>query len=267
MSLYDGGCKVCGQAIFIDGYHVCVTCAIEEIEKRRKSAAKKPCTCWDNGPCRGASGLGEGWYCQKESTTMYDPMTADRPEARQPPDRQEIIAEITRLLVKNMRTLPDLNAMTNGDLGMLLGKCLADDKANSAKDGQGVAKAATVGFMEAMEAARGGKRVRRCDGILKTGWWHWGNKELTSEAGGSITVHEANLDARWEIEQPPAQTYTFLQAVEMMKAGKLMKPQSWGSARSVWLDEHGRMATQWGQSAQLHTVAYLMEPWVEATPG
>jgi hypothetical protein len=96
----------------------------------------------------------------------------------------------------------------------------------------------TVGFMEAMAAARAGKRVRRAgdaggDWPGPEGWWHWANGTLTTRAGGWITVHERNLDAQWEIEAPPpAREFSFAEALPLLRSGKPMKSLVTGVVRT-----------------------------------
>jgi hypothetical protein len=126
----------------------------------------------------------------------------------------------------------------------------------------------TVDFLAAMKAAREGKRVRPAvRPVNDDDWYYWasGNLRRDDFEKPRAFICEGHLDARWEVEQPPPREYTFLEAVELMKAGKKMKPKSWGSARSVWVNCLGQLETQHGQSSQLLYAEYLTEPWVEVT--
>lgn len=79
-------------------------------------------------------------------------------------------------------------------------------------------------FMEAMHAARNGKRVRRGPG------WNWCIFRSTvfcsvTESENKLSqmvLTDGMLDNDWEIEQP-SRNYTFMEAVEMMKRGKVMR--------------------------------------------
>jgi hypothetical protein len=75
-----------------------------------------------------------------------------------------------------------------------------------------------------MKAAREGKRVKR----ENESCWHFWDRErdrLSREPDKTnCAINAGHLDARWEIEQPPPREYTFIEAVEMMKAGKKMRP-------------------------------------------
>jgi hypothetical protein len=81
----------------------------------------------------------------------------------------------------------------------------------------------TVDFLAAMKAAREGKKVRP---VGEEDWKYWagGNLRTDDFEKPRAFICERYLDARWEIEQPPPREYTFIEAVEMMKAGKKMRP-------------------------------------------
>jgi hypothetical protein len=77
-------------------------------------------------------------------------------------------------------------------------------------------------FMEAMKAAREGKRVRAPHGEwMKAASRHmvWADPRERDNYV-LLTLDMVNLD--WEIEQPPPKRYTFLEAVAMMEQGKTM---------------------------------------------
>jgi hypothetical protein len=82
----------------------------------------------------------------------------------------------------------------------------------------------TVDFLAAMRAAREGKKVRP---VGEEDWKYWagGNLRTDDFEKPRAFICERYLDARWEVEQPPPREYTFLEAVEMMTAGKKMKPK------------------------------------------
>jgi hypothetical protein len=82
-------------------------------------------------------------------------------------------------------------------------------------------------FMEAMQAAREGKRVRPHPAYVINGrWHHWDDGRLWIEAARTqpADVCAMYLDCEWEIEQPPPKKYTFLEAVALMEQGKTMRP-------------------------------------------
>jgi hypothetical protein len=73
-------------------------------------------------------------------------------------------------------------------------------------------------FMEAMQAAREGKRVR-CNRA------HWMKADgrfmvWSPELDDCVYLTLDMFDAEWEIEQPPSKRYTFLEAVALMEQHK-----------------------------------------------
>jgi hypothetical protein len=84
-------------------------------------------------------------------------------------------------------------------------------------------------FMEAMQAAREGKRVRPHPDCVINGRWHrWGDGRLWIEASRThpADVCAMYLDCEWEIEQPPPKRYTFLEAVALMEQHKVSRIRS-----------------------------------------
>jgi hypothetical protein len=72
-------------------------------------------------------------------------------------------------------------------------------------------------FMEAMQAARDGKRVRPTGGF----WCHWYAEclRIVDSAPAGITN---SIFGEWEIETPPPKRYSFVEAVALMEQGKTM---------------------------------------------
>jgi hypothetical protein len=114
-------------------------------------------------------------------------------------------------------------------------------------------------FMEAMKAAREGKRVRAPHGEwMKAASRHmvWADPRERDNYV-LLTLDMMNLD--WEIEQPPPKRYTFLEAVAMMEQGKRMRPVGWhGSYFSV---ENGR--TIYNGTTQDMRVYMIKAQWEE----
>jgi hypothetical protein len=105
---------------------------------------------------------------------------------------------------------------------------------------------ATVDFMTAMRAARDeGKRVRVVslvpDHRCPSGWLRFrddGKLICDEYASHEWAITATILGSRWEVEQPKPKEYTFLEAVEMMKAGKTMNSPN---GITTWLKDGGRL--------------------------
>jgi hypothetical protein len=88
-------------------------------------------------------------------------------------------------------------------------------------------------FMEAMQAAREGRRVRFA---VNTGHGRWVKRHhldtngLVWDMGGNgydyILLTLDLLDKTWEIEQPPPKRYSFLEAVALMEQHKVSRIRS-----------------------------------------
>lgn len=76
-------------------------------------------------------------------------------------------------------------------------------------------------FFEAVEIARKtGKKIKHVNSVDEA---RWINDRLVWQCGDTVLVYSHNLDADWQVIEPPPKQYTFAEAYEMMKAGKWMK--------------------------------------------
>ena len=88
-------------------------------------------------------------------------------------------------------------------------------------------------FSEAMKALEEGKKVRRED-------WNEGcfvyvlNDSVFDEKGSSRSIYlSAPFLENWELYEEPVKTYSFIEAVQLMKEGKTIKRKYWGSWYSM----------------------------------
>jgi len=77
-------------------------------------------------------------------------------------------------------------------------------------------------FFEAIEVARRGSKVKRDDSTGDVVIWKDGY--LANERGHSVEINQWNMDHAWQIVPDPPKTYTFMEALEMMKQGRVMQP-------------------------------------------
>lgn len=76
-------------------------------------------------------------------------------------------------------------------------------------------------FFEAVEIARKtGKKIKHVNSVDEA---RWINDRLVWQCGDTVLVYSHNLDADWQVIEPPPKQYTFAEAYEMMKEGKWMK--------------------------------------------
>jgi hypothetical protein len=131
-------------------------------------------------------------------------------------------------------------------------------------------------FMEAMQAARDGKRVRMKH--HQSGWFKWivgkftEHGCLTSQDGGCPNISSMALDGEWEIEQPPPKKYSFLEAVALMEQGKTMRPVSVGhdDVRHTFEVRRHRSANRFfvvGSTTEMGmSLPEIQSEWEEAQP-
>lgn len=81
-------------------------------------------------------------------------------------------------------------------------------------------------FWEAVERIRkyGGKITRpiACGTASAEAWWD--DRVLMDGAGRSFVVEARDLDADWQVVEPPPKEYSFMEAFAMMEQGKWMRP-------------------------------------------
>jgi hypothetical protein len=122
----------------------------------------------------------------------------------------------------------------------------------------------TVDFLAAMKAAREGKRVKR----ENESCWHFWDRErdrLSREPDKTnCAINAEHLDARWEIEQPPPREYTFLEAVEMMKAGQRMRPKMVIAGHYFHFDGSLSWVSPHGTNGTSILYSWITDQWVHA---
>lgn len=78
---------------------------------------------------------------------------------------------------------------------------------------------------EAINAARFENKIVSYRGNYDKYEFRWHNGQLVSlTSGGAAVLREDYIDGFWEILPSPPREYTFMEAVEMMKQGKRMRP-------------------------------------------
>lgn len=115
-------------------------------------------------------------------------------------------------------------------------------------------------FLEAMQAAREGKRVT----VRPLQWMKYHNGSMWYESGNAVHLDPFIItnNHEWQIEPPPPREYTFLEAVEMMEKGKKMK-----CLNSEWIysnDSSGFVGADLCRSGL--PIADIKGKWIEVQP-
>jgi hypothetical protein len=125
----------------------------------------------------------------------------------------------------------------------------------------------TVDFLAAMKAAREGKRVRPAvRPVNDDDWYYWasGNLRRDDFEKPRAFICEGHLDARWEVEQPPPREYTFLEAVELMKAGQRMRPKMVIAGHYFHFDGSLSWVSPHGTNGTSILYSWITDQWVHA---